>query len=278
MTVVPFILLLTKLLQHTQVTPPLHLLVQTTTVNHPNSHIGTNTDGDTIHTGTDEGDGNGSTDADKSVATAHGGMGSREEEPPPTHLYESGQRELRRRVFSCPTCGDPADGSHQCGVCFVHIHTICSAAFPGSEEGHGNHAYAWSAHHLQLTKQRKVVLPIEIHLPFLAKVMATVQLMRSHLPHIYIKADKENYGAVCFRVRHAEIPPMGPINAASTLFISIPSVVSPFQGRRRVMGNHGYAWSAHHLQLLTNQRKVVLPIWIHLPFLAKVMATVQMKI
>jgi hypothetical protein len=141
----------------------------------------------------------------------------------------------------------------------------------------GNHAYAWSAHHLQLTKQGKVVLPIQIHLPFLGKVMATVQLRRSHLPHSYIKADKENYGAVCFRVRHAEIPPMGPINAASALFISIPSVVSPFQGRRRVMGNHGYAWSAHHLQL-TYQRKVVLPIWNHLPFLAKVVATVQMKI
>jgi hypothetical protein len=34
-------------------------------------------------------------------------------------------------------CGDPADGSHQCGVCFKHVHAICGDPFPGSIEGHG---------------------------------------------------------------------------------------------------------------------------------------------
>ena len=64
-------------------------------------------------------------------------MASWEEEPTPTHLYESGHKALRRRLFPCPACGDPADGAHQCGVCFLHIHTICSEPFPGTEEGYG---------------------------------------------------------------------------------------------------------------------------------------------
>jgi hypothetical protein len=59
------------------------------------------------------------------------------EQPRPTGLYEPGQKELRRLVYDCPTCGDPADGSHQCGVCFVHIHVFCSNPYPGTEEGYG---------------------------------------------------------------------------------------------------------------------------------------------
>ncbi len=57
--------------------------------------------------------------------------------PLPTGLYASDQKQLRRRLYECPSCGDPADGSNQCGVCFTHIHIPCSEPFPGSMEGFG---------------------------------------------------------------------------------------------------------------------------------------------
>jgi hypothetical protein len=53
---------------------------------------------------------------------------------PPTAVYTSEQKELRNR---CLECAEPADGSHQCGFCFVHLHVICAKPFPGSTEGYG---------------------------------------------------------------------------------------------------------------------------------------------
>ena len=55
----------------------------------------------------------------------------------PTSIYTSEDRTLRKRLFPCPICGENADGSHQCGVCFRHAHVICASPFPGSTEGFG---------------------------------------------------------------------------------------------------------------------------------------------
>ncbi len=56
---------------------------------------------------------------------------------PPEGLYTSGQKKQRLRVFSCPICTEPADGSHQCGYRFAHIHAFCGLPFEGSSEGNG---------------------------------------------------------------------------------------------------------------------------------------------
>jgi hypothetical protein len=55
----------------------------------------------------------------------------------PSALYTSGQKELRKRLFRCTVCDAPADGAHQCGHCYAHVHVICAPAFPGSPEGYG---------------------------------------------------------------------------------------------------------------------------------------------
>ena len=34
-------------------------------------------------------------------------------------------------------CNDDADGGHQCGACFRHMHGFCGEPWPGSEEGYG---------------------------------------------------------------------------------------------------------------------------------------------
>ncbi len=75
---------------------------------------------------------------DKGEAGLNVPEGNHTENPRPTGLYEPGQKELRQRIYECPTCGDPVDGIiHQCGVCFVHIHFFCSEPYPGTEEGYG---------------------------------------------------------------------------------------------------------------------------------------------
>jgi hypothetical protein len=102
-----------------------------------------------------------------------------------------------------------------------------------------------------LPAQTTVVVPIVKNYPWLAKVIATAQTKMSHHPHVSITANTKHSGAVVIRVRHAEIPQMGHINAESALFISIPSAASPFQERRKGMGNYGYAWSAKHPKELT---------------------------
>jgi hypothetical protein len=62
---------------------------------------------------------------------------SRDKEKPPGQLYASGDKNKRKRLYPCPDCGDDADGSHQCGGCFTHMHAICGAPYPGSCEGNG---------------------------------------------------------------------------------------------------------------------------------------------
>ncbi len=61
----------------------------------------------------------------------------RNENDPPTQLYTAGDKRKRKRLYPCQDCGDNADGSHQCGGCFQHMHAICGAAYPRSCEGHG---------------------------------------------------------------------------------------------------------------------------------------------
>jgi hypothetical protein len=59
---------------------------------------------------------------------------------PPDRMYNAlDSRLMRRRLFPCPGCGLAADGSHQCQVCFRHIHQLpeCSNSVESSEEGAG---------------------------------------------------------------------------------------------------------------------------------------------
>jgi hypothetical protein len=58
-------------------------------------------------------------------------------EAPPTQVYTNSDKSLRKRCYPCPVCGDTADGAHQCGICFKHVHVFCALEFPGSEEGYG---------------------------------------------------------------------------------------------------------------------------------------------
>ncbi len=56
---------------------------------------------------------------------------------PPTRLYTKEDKKLKQRVFPCPGCGEGADGSHQCGDCFAHVHVICGRPYEASTEGYG---------------------------------------------------------------------------------------------------------------------------------------------
>ncbi len=56
---------------------------------------------------------------------------------PPTRRYTKEDKQLKQRVFTCPGCGEGADGSHQCGDCFGHVHVICGTPYDGSLEGFG---------------------------------------------------------------------------------------------------------------------------------------------
>ena len=55
----------------------------------------------------------------------------------PGALYTKKDKSLRKRNFKCPMCNDDADGGHQCGACFRHMHGFCGEPWPGSEEGYG---------------------------------------------------------------------------------------------------------------------------------------------
>ncbi len=79
----------------------------------------------------------------------------------PTASYQSGDHRLRKRIFPCPMCGDPADGSHQCGVCFKHVHAICGDPFPGSIEGHGQQRICMECLVFTKPNQDAVKLPKE---------------------------------------------------------------------------------------------------------------------
>ena len=55
----------------------------------------------------------------------------------PRGLYTAANKHLRKRVFPCPCCSDAADGSHQCGACFQHVHVFCASQYKDSPEGFG---------------------------------------------------------------------------------------------------------------------------------------------
>jgi hypothetical protein len=55
----------------------------------------------------------------------------------PRGLYTAANKHLRKRVFRCPCCSDAADGSHQCGGCFQHVHVFCGSQYKDSPEGFG---------------------------------------------------------------------------------------------------------------------------------------------
>jgi hypothetical protein len=85
-------------------------------------------------------------------------------EQSPSQVYTSSDRSLRKRRFPCPVCGDTADGSHQCGLCFKHIHVFCAATpFPGSEEGFGQLQVCPSCHGTQTADTS--VVPTQTHTP-----------------------------------------------------------------------------------------------------------------
>ncbi len=53
----------------------------------------------------------------------------------PDSIYKKYQKLLKKRNFPCPKCGHAADGSHQCVVCFAHVHVICGTPVEDSCEG-----------------------------------------------------------------------------------------------------------------------------------------------
>jgi hypothetical protein len=55
----------------------------------------------------------------------------------PTRKYNKEEKQLRSRLFPCIVCSEPADGSHQCGYCFCHLHVPCAPPYPGTTEGFG---------------------------------------------------------------------------------------------------------------------------------------------
>ncbi len=78
-------------------------------------------------------------DGDASTSTGNDEPVEREEDTPvgPGALYTAIDKNMRKQTYPCPVCGDPADGAHQCGLCYRHVHVICAPGFPGSEEGYG---------------------------------------------------------------------------------------------------------------------------------------------
>ncbi len=59
----------------------------------------------------------------------------------PDSIYKKYQKLLKKRIFPCPSCGHAADGSHQCVVCFAHVHVICGTPVEDSCEGFGQLVY-----------------------------------------------------------------------------------------------------------------------------------------
>ena len=55
----------------------------------------------------------------------------------PRGLYTAANKHLRKRVFPCPCCGEAADGCHQCGGCFQHVHVFSASQYKDSPEGFG---------------------------------------------------------------------------------------------------------------------------------------------
>jgi hypothetical protein len=105
-------------------------------------------------------------------------------ELPPAAVYTFNDRSLRKRLFPCPVCGDTADGSHQCGVCFKHIHVFCAAnPYPGSEEGFGQLQICPSCHGTQTADSSTVdTLPPPPPPPHSEDAMSTMTDSTSLLP------------------------------------------------------------------------------------------------
>jgi hypothetical protein len=55
----------------------------------------------------------------------------------PTCLYTMEDKLLKRRCFPCPDCAQPANGSHQCGACFAHVHVVCGTPYENAPESFG---------------------------------------------------------------------------------------------------------------------------------------------
>jgi hypothetical protein len=55
----------------------------------------------------------------------------------PTCLYGKEDKQFKRRCLPCPGCAEPADGSHQCGACFAHVHVFCGTPYDNAPEGYG---------------------------------------------------------------------------------------------------------------------------------------------
>jgi hypothetical protein len=78
-------------------------------------------------------------DGDASTSTGKDEPVESDEDTPlgPAALYTALDKNMRKHTYPCPVCGDPADGAHQCGLCYRHVHVICAPGFAGSEEGYG---------------------------------------------------------------------------------------------------------------------------------------------
>jgi hypothetical protein len=123
----------------------------------------------------------------------------------PTGLYNVEQKALRKRLFSCPICKDPADGAHQCGRCFAHVHVCCAPPYPGTSEGYGQpvlcgacsgtptsndvlHATTEHRHYSKLSlrqnreRKHKSILPYASSAAPLAPVVTTVETTKTQPP------------------------------------------------------------------------------------------------
>ncbi len=74
-------------------------------------------------------------DVNEAAVKAAHGIKKRTKRVTPTAMYTKTQKKMKRGVSPCPVCEGPAEGSHQCGYCFAHVHAICALPFEGSSDG-----------------------------------------------------------------------------------------------------------------------------------------------
>ena len=56
----------------------------------------------------------------------------------PFYIYENHEIERKTRLFMCPDCKEEANGQHQCGSCYAHMHATCGVEWPDQyQEGYG---------------------------------------------------------------------------------------------------------------------------------------------
>jgi hypothetical protein len=57
----------------------------------------------------------------------------------PFYVYEYHEKDRKTRLFMCPDCKEEANGDHQCGSCYSHMHVTCGVPWPDeSQEGYGH--------------------------------------------------------------------------------------------------------------------------------------------